>query len=236
MKKSEVVKFLILRTLGNFFLLFSIAGFIFTFGDVIKQEAVYRVNTLRGVQFIVPETIVQTRDVPASQFGRPSQFAPLLAQERQMKTLTAKDIDFSILIPKIGATAKVVPNVNPGNEQEYLRALQVGVAHAAGTVFPGMNGNIYLFAHSADSIINIGRYNAIFYLLKELEAGDEIVVVFNGQRHNYTVFDKRIVGGSEVDYLRSKMGEGETLTLQTCWPPGTPWKRLLVFARPSVQR
>jgi hypothetical protein len=40
-----------------------------------------------------------------------------------------------------------------------------GVAHAKGTVFPH-KGNIYLFAHSTDNWWNVGRYNAVFYLLK----------------------------------------------------------------------
>jgi len=29
------------------------------------------------------------------------------------------------------------------------------------------------------------------------------------------------------------MGQGERVILQTCWPPGTAWKRLLVFATPK---
>ena len=102
----------------------------------------------------------------------------------------------------------------------------------AGTVFPGVGGNIYLFAHSTDAFWNVGRYNAVFYLLKELSNGDEIDVFYNGVRHKYIVYNKSIADPSEVRYL-TEVVPYEKLTLQTCWPPGTTLKRLLVFARPE---
>lgn len=221
MQKSEFIKILILKTLGNFLLLFSIFGFVMTFGDALYQEVIYRYNVLRGVRFVVSEG-----PVPSSQFRQ-------LLDEENTHILIAKDTDFSILIAKIGASSKVMSNVDPGNYDEYIKVLQKGVAHAKGTVFPGMNGNVFLFAHSTDTLFNVGRYNAVFYLLKELEREDDVVIVFGGKRHNYTVFDKKIVEPDEVEYLRGGQGLGELLTLQTCWPPGTTWKRLLVFARPA---
>lgn len=240
MNKRDIIKFLIFRTLGNFLLLFSIFGIAMTFGEALYQEARYRVNLAMGVEFVVFHS--PSEEAKESDFGallqreeqETSGFAPLL-NSPSVKPLIAKDTDFSILIPKIGASSKVIANVDAGNEKEYLRVLQEGVAHAAGTVFPGMKGNIYLFAHSADNFWNVGRYNGIFYLVKELEPGDSIVVVFQGKRHDYIVSEKRIVDGDDVDYLLSTQGGGEEmLTLQTCWPPGTVWKRLLVFAKPKT--
>jgi LPXTG-site transpeptidase (sortase) family protein len=138
------------------------------------------------------------------------------------------------VIPKIGATSKVIANVDPSSEKLFLPFLKEGVAHAQGSVFPGMKGNIYLFAHSTDNFWDVGRYNAVFYLLKDLNKGDEVIVFFNNVRHNYVVYDTKVVSASEVSYLvDSQKAEKETLILQTCWPPGTTWKRLLVFARPK---
>ena len=142
------------------------------------------------------------------------------------------DPEFSILIPKLGASAKVIPNVDPSDENNFLPALLEGVAHAQGSVFPGLSGNIYLFAHSADNFWDAGSYNAIFYLLKDLEEGDEVVIFYQGKRHNYFVTDKRIVDPEDVSYITEAIGGNEQLILQTCWPPGTTFKRLLVFARP----
>ena len=149
--------------------------------------------------------------------------------------LIAPDPNFSILIPKIGASAKIFPNVDPSAENEFLPILQHGVAHAKGTVFPGVPGNTYLFAHSTDNFWDVGRYNAVFYLLKDLSAGDDIVIFFENRRFNYKVTQTQIVDASEVSYItNSAQTSGQRLILQTCWPPGTSWKRLIVFAEPVL--
>ena len=132
------------------------------------------------------------------------------------------------------ANSRVIANVDPSNESIYLDALNKGVAHAAGTAYPGERGHIFLFAHSTDYFWNIQSYNAIFYLLYKLEKGDEINVFYKGQRYVYEMDSSKIVDPSEVDYLTRKTSD-ESLTLQTCWPPGTTLKRLLVFAKPVVK-
>src|SRR5690606_35035088 len=134
-----------------------------------------------------------------------------------------------------GASEKIFENVDPSNEIEYGKTLLEGVAHARGSAFPGYGGNTYIFAHSADSFWNVGRYNAVFYLLKELQPGDDVVVFFQNKRFNYEVTETKVVDATNLEYLKSDIGTGETLTLQTCWPPGTTWKRMLVFAKPKVQ-
>lgn len=193
---SEKIKFLILRTIGNFLILTSILGLIATFGPALTNEVMYRLNRFRPTP----------------------------------KILTPVDPNFSIIIPKINANVRIISNVNTSNYNEYIQALSQGVAHAKGTVFPGMKGNIFLFAHSTDNFWNVGRYNAVFYLLKELEKGDEVNLFFGGKRFIYEVYDKKIIEAGEADYLNKKVDE-EILTLQTCWPSGTTWRRLLVFGK-----
>src|SRR5262249_41872912 len=93
-------------------------------------------------------------------------------------------------------------------------------------------GTTYLFAHSTDSFWNVGRYNAVFYLLKDLKVGDDIIVFFQNRRYNYKVTETKIVDPSEVSLLTKAQQSDEQLVLQTCWPPGTTWKRQLVIAKP----
>ncbi len=139
--------------------------------------------------------------------------------------------DFSVVIPKIDAKAKIIPNVDPGNKEEYQTALKQGVAHAYGTSFPGDGGNIFLFSHSTNAQYNVEQYNAIFYLLKELTSGDKIIIFYAGQKFEYQVTDKQTVEADNTNWLTS-VSEEERLILQTCWPPGTSLKRLIVIARP----
>ena len=143
--------------------------------------------------------------------------------------MVPQDPNFSVVIPKIGANARVLANVDAAEEKIYLEALNKGIAHASGTKFPGESGHIFLFAHSTDYFWNVGSYNAIFYLLNKLAKGDEVDVFFKGQRYVYQVINSVVADPSQVEYLTRKSNK-ELLTLQTCWPPGTTLKRLLVFA------
>lgn len=139
------------------------------------------------------------------------------------------DTDFGILIPKINANARVIKNVDPYNSAIYQKALSRGVAHASGTSLPGIGGNIFIFSHSSSDFFNASKYNSIFYLLKKLEAGDQIKVYFEGQEYIYRVASSKVVNSDAIQYL-SGQTKSETLTLMTCWPPGTSLKRLVVIA------
>lgn len=142
---------------------------------------------------------------------------------------------FQIRIPKIGIDSRVIPNVDAGNEAEYVKALKEGVAHAKGTALPGepsdQTKTIYIFGHSTNGTWNIARYNALFYNLKDMENGDDISVTFWGNQFNYKVTNKVIVDANDTSYLQPQTSKDQ-LVLQTCWPPGTSWKRLLVIAEP----
>lgn len=238
MKRSDIIRYLILRTIGNFLVLITIFGFFATFGPAIYYEASYRIKNIAGVYYTVVDESGESElgkilRRQSQEIGETESLLRAVLTNNKEQILISASTDFSVAIPKIGANAKVIPNVDSTSEKEYLLALSKGVAHAKGTAFPGLNGNIYLFAHSADNFWNVGRYNAIFYLLKELEAGDDISIFFLGKRFNYVVNDKQIVDPTEVSHIQPNIGKGEKLILQTCWPPGTTWKRLLVFARPK---
>lgn len=152
-----------------------------------------------------------------------------VADVLNLPEINIPDPYFSLVIPKIQAEAEIIANVDAGNPQEYQAALQKGVAHAKGTVFPGMKGTIYLFAHSTNGPWNVSRYNAVFYLLDKLALEDNIVIFFNSKIYIYRVTEKKIVSSKETGFFSQK--EEELLVLQTCYPPGTTQKALLIFAK-----
>ena len=234
MKRKEIIKFLILHSIGNFLVLFAIFGFLATLGPALYYEAAYRVLQARGVHFSVSNQVVQPEKIPKTMpvIETEPSFTDILSGPKE-QILAPINTEFDILIPKIGANARIFPNVDPSNPDIFLPILQKGVAHAAGTFFPGQKGNIYLFAHSTDNFWDVGRYNAIFYLLKDLKLGDNVVVFFKNVRYNYVVKNTKIVSPSEVSYITHAQTGKELLILQTCWPPGTTWQRLMVFAEPK---
>lgn len=155
----------------------------------------------------------------------------LSASDNNKKSIEPIDPEYSIVIPKIGANAPVISNVDPSNPNIYQYALTKGIAHARGTSFPGSGGNIFLFAHSAGDFYEANKYNAIFYLLYKLKPQDDIYVFYKGSKYRYFVTQTNIVNDSEIQYLKPSSGNGlEQLTLMTCWPPGTTLKRLVITA------
>ena len=143
--------------------------------------------------------------------------------------LVPADEQFGIVIPKIEANAKVIANVDAQNPAMYQRALARGVAHASGSALPGETGNIFIFAHSGQDVLEANRYNAVFYLLSKLEKEDEIYIFFENKKYIYRVTDKKTAAPEEAQYMDGSPGVN-TLTLMTCWPGGTTWKRLVVQA------
>ncbi|MBI5044668.1 MAG: sortase [Candidatus Levybacteria bacterium] len=233
MTRNEKLRYMAIRSLGNFLLLISLYGVIATFSPAILYEAQFRIAQLRGVQFNISKDNFGNGVVAAENI-QPG-FGDIIAGAKE-QVLVPPDPRFSIIIPKIGAAAKIWPNVDPLSEKDFLPKLQDGVAHAKGSVFPGMQGNIYLFAHSTDNFWNVGRYNAIFYLLKELQKGDKISIYFEDTRYNFVVDHSVVKDPQDVDLLvNSQIPGKEQLILQTCWPPGTTWKRLFVIATPETQ-
>ena len=214
----------------GYFLFF--AGVISIFvmlGPLVQAETSYRMDRILKVKRTVPKMITSSEQQGnlASENGGPVDFTNVEASEGSIIPVST---EYGIVIEKINANAKVVANVNPGNEREYSRALTQGVAEALGSTPPGKPGNLYLFSHSTDAPWNIVRLNAVFYLLKELEKGDRVIIFKNDRRYDYIVFDKSIVKPDDVSYLTNAYNY-PVLTLQTCDPPGTLLNRLIIRAK-----
>ena len=233
MTRKDKIRFLVLRTIGNFLVLFAIFGVLATFGPALYFEATYQVMKIRGVHYSVVNQVAETKRTLEAQESKHTSlgFTDVLSGPKE-QILAPIDTVFSILIPKIGANARIFPNINPSKSDVFLPVLKEGVAHAQGTLFPGQPGNIYLFAHSTDNFWDVGRYNAIFYLLKDLKEGDDVIIFYQNARHNYKVTKIGAISPQEVSFITHAQTGKELLILQTCWPPGTTWQRLLVFAEP----
>lgn len=237
-KTSEYLRILILRTFGNFLVFSSLFMIGKTFYQPLVQEGRYLLDALTEKTYVVadaegavPTEKPSTNPTPTAM---PKGGLSAILRMNKVEVIRPEDPSFSIVIPKIDANSKIVANVNAANESEYLASLKNGVAHASGTAFPGEGGHIFLFAHSTDYFWNVSTYNAVFFLLYKLEKKDEIDIFYKNQKYVYTVIDSKIVEPDQVEYLTRKSNK-EFLTLQTCWPPGTSLKRLLVFAVRAVE-
>lgn len=200
------------RFMASICLVLSLAGLIYTAAPVLG--AMYLTKTAAPVE-------------------PPKGYLPIemqLAQMTPVPTYKPVDLeDFYLSIPKINLDSKVMANVDMNVESDYqAKLLENGVAHAKGSYLPGEEGPVVLFAHSTDRVDHIVTYNAKFFAAKDLAAGDEIVVQFDHKVHRYQVVGQQVIDPNDLEVIRSSDAD---LILLTCYPPGTSWKRLLIFAK-----
>ena len=119
-----------------------------------------------------------------------------------------------IEIPRLGLSSVVL-------EGDDTAALLFGVGHLSDTPLPWHGGNSVFAAHR----------DTFFAPLRDIRAGDDIVVTTATAVHRYAVVRTRIVDPSDVSVLRPSAGR--TLTLVTCYPfdfVGSAPKRFVVVA------
>lgn len=196
--------------LGGGLIIIALAIILATFMPLYLQEIGYYYNTL------FPAPIVESKETQ---------------DQKEGDIIVPKDKEFGVVIPKIRANSIVHQDVDWRDPAVYQKVLQTGVAHAEGTSTPDKPGNMFLFAHSGVDFYEAVRYNAEFYLLGKLEVGDEITVFYQQKPYLYHVTEIKKVAPSEIEYLQKDASNNKpTLTLMTCWPAGTTFKRLLVIA------
>lgn len=196
------------RSLGILFLALSIIGILLFFLPIVKSELQYRQHLLRK----------QDEELR-------SKFSLILSPNENQ---------FELIIPKVGIKTQVFTNVNPSNEQEYKKILADNAAHATGSNLPGEGGMVYIFGHSTNSVFDLRYYNPVFYLLNKLDLGDEVGIIHKGKVYIYQVAERKVVKPNDLSDIKPDSNQ-EKLILQTCWPPGTDWKRLLVIAYPELK-
>jgi sortase A len=131
-----------------------------------------------------------------------------------------------IIIPKINVEVPVVYDQPSVEESAIQNSLERGVVHYAISSLPGEQGNTVIVGHSSNNILNKGKYKFAFVMLSKLENGDTFMLIKDGKRYVYKVYEKRIVKPTDVSVLATSTKP--VVTLITCDPPGTSTNRLIV--------
>jgi len=109
--------------------------------------------------------------------------------------------------------------------------LSESLIHYGGTPLPGQYGNTVIFGHSTlPQFYNPKSYKTIFSLLPTLRAGDTIIITFDDVQYTYTIYDMVVVEATDLTPLEQRFDDSY-VTVVTCVPPGTYWKRLNVRAK-----
>lgn len=131
--------------------------------------------------------------------------------------------EYTLSIPKLNIKeAKVVI----GGED-----LSKSLVHYLAKSLPGEYGNVTIFGHSTlPQLYNTNDYKTIFTYLSSLEEGDKIYVKLEEVVYEYEIYNMFVIKPDEISVLDQRY-DNAYLTLITCVPPGTYWKRLVVRAK-----
>lgn len=121
-----------------------------------------------------------------------------------------------ITIPKIGVNMAILEGASQKN-------LSRGAARIAGTSDFGVVGNVGIAGHRGYS------YGVMFNRLNELETGDDIDVVYQGNTYKYKVYKVHYVLPDDMTVLY-RSSTHEVITLVTCETATDPTHRLIVHA------
>jgi sortase A len=131
--------------------------------------------------------------------------------------------NYTISIPKIDIKDAVVTN----QDADLLKHL----VQFNNDTEPPKAGNSIIFGHSSlPQLYDPNNYKTIFSNAYKLRVGDLIIVKNKGETYNYKVETVTVVDPGDTSILAQNFSDS-FLTIVTCTPPGTIWKRLIVKAR-----
>lgn len=97
-----------------------------------------------------------------------------------------------------------------------------------GTSIPPQNGNSVVFGHSTlPQLYDPKNYKTVLANAYKIKMGDEILVTFDKVSYKYKVISILVVEPTDTSVLEQDT-RNSFVTLITCTPPGTVWKRLVI--------
>lgn len=146
---------------------------------------------------------------------------PSKPQNQNSSQLSVKE--YTLTIPKLNIFKA---KVGVGAED-----LSKSLVHYLPTSLPGEYGNVNIFGHSTlPQLYNVKDYKTIFTYLPSLSKGDKAIIDIGDEEYEYEIYDMFVVNPEQISILDQKY-DASYLTLVTCVPPGTYWKRLVVKAK-----
>lgn len=141
----------------------------------------------------------------------------------QEKISELKVKEYLLSIPKLNIKeAKVIV----GGEN-----LKKSLIQYAPKSLPGKDGNVVIFGHSTlPQLYNSKDFKTIFTYLPSLKEGDKIYIAMQDLNYEYEIYEMFVVNPEDISVL-NQLNDASYLTLITCVPPGTYWKRLVVRAK-----
>lgn len=231
-KNNSNLKRLVIRSLG--LLLFSgglLAVAFFSFPLISFQIYLQPVLASQGMATPIPKaTVLNENSIKSLLSGAASTLSGVdysnarnwFPSFQDGKTTSAVT-SYSLSIPKIGISQSTVSTTN--------NDLAANLVHYSGTTVPPNKGNAVIFGHSTlPQLYRANDYKTIFANIHTLDVGDELELTVSNVRYVYKIYNVTITEPTDTSFFAQNFDDNY-LTLVTCTPPGTTWKRLVLKAR-----
>lgn len=187
-------------------------------GDIAAPVPKYLVGKSNNVRSLIDQGISRLQfDYKDARNWYPQ----VHAAEETVAPVAAVD-SYLLSIPKLG--------INNANVARNNYNLSETLVHYYGPSNPLERGTSVIFGHSTlPQWFDPTNYEAIFATLHTIAVGDEFIITVDGKQYTYEIFATEITTSEDVNIF-SQSYDNSYITLVTCTPPGTIWKRLIIRA------
>lgn len=177
----------------------------------------------------IPKTSVMTQDYIRSLWQNTTKTLGGTGEGWMPTSSTYKEVDVT---PQISYYYMSIPKLHI--ENALISTVDVDVnshlVHFPGTAIPPAKGNAAIFGHSTlPQLYDPKNYKTIFANIHTLTVGDTFMVNVNNSLYTYRIFSITVVEPTDTSYLTQDYSKSH-ITIITCTPPGTIWKRLILRA------
>lgn len=234
-KKNSYDLRMAMRFTGLFTFVLGILLAIYTFFPLLSYE-IYIKPAFASQSFASPipqttiitqesiKSLLQTTADQLSHLGNPNDtsWLPNASQYKQVG-VTEQISNYYLSIPRLGIENAYVSTTD---NNVNLHLIQF-----PGTPVPPNIGNAAIFGHSTlPQWFDPRNPKAIFATALNLKVGDTINITIGSKMYTYKIITMNIVAAEDTSYLAQDT-DGSYLSIITCTPPGTTWKRLVIKAK-----
>jgi len=227
--KRKIINYLsyISLTIGSFLLFwafypiisFEIYSQVFLSKQIKTPIAVNEINKSINDGLVLGKFNIFSNNL--SDFTNANLWFPSVSTTKINKYFSVKD--YFLSIPKL--------NIKDARVLVGGQDLSKSLIHYLPKTMPGELGNVVIFGHSTlPQLYQPNDYKSIFTFLPSLQKNDKIFIRVNDVIYQYEVVEMFVISPSEISVLDQEF-DASYLTLITCVPPGTYWKRLIVKAK-----
>lgn len=217
----------IFRILGLIFLLGGGALFIYILFPILSWQIFFAGAYSPETHYPIPKTtvvggasfedLISASNLTGVDYTNAGNWFPSVKFEGE-----ARVPYYTLSVPKLG--------IQDANVSTVDQDLAKNLVSFNPSQLPPEKGNTVIFGHSTlPYLYDPKDYKTVFANLYKLKEGDEIWTRVNNVSYKYRVFEIKVVEANDTSVLEQKYNDS-FLTLITCTPPGTVWKRLIIKA------